>query len=453
MNPDGALLTDLYQLTMLDAYRRRDMHNVAVFELFVRKLPACRNFLMAAGLEQALEYLEHLRFSPEDLDWIARSGKFSPGFAEYLADLSFTGEVHAMPEGTVFFPNEPILRVTAPLPEAQLAESRLINLMHFETLVASKAARSVLAAPGRLLVDFGFRRAHGAEAGILAARASYIAGFSGTATVVAAARMGIPVFGTMAHSFVQAHDDEAAALEHFASVYPQGTTLLIDTYDTEHAARSVVALAARLKAAGIRVGGVRLDSGDLAALSRSVRHILDEGGLADATIFASGNLDEYRVLDLVAAECPIDGFGIGTSLVTSADAPYLDAVYKLQEYAGKARRKRSTGKATWPGRKQVYRHYDRHGRLDHDVVTVEDDHSPGGEPLLAPVMRNGRRLHAPETLVTTRSRACTQLARLPQHLQSLATPDVPYSVEIAPALTRLAAKVDAMATELPALLR
>jgi nicotinate phosphoribosyltransferase len=429
------------------------MYDVAVFELFVRKLPEGRNFLMAAGLEQALEYLEHLRFSPEDLDWIARSGKFSPGFAEYLAELKFTGEVHAMPEGTVFFPNEPILRVTAPLPEAQLVESRLINLVHFETLVASKAARSVLAAPGKLLVDFGFRRAHGAEAGILAARASYIAGFSGTATVVAAARMGIPVFGTMAHSFVQAHDDEAAAFEHFASVYPQGTTLLIDTYDTEHAARSVVALAARLKAAGIRVGGVRLDSGDLAALSRSVRHILDEGGLADATIFASGNLDEYRVLDLVAAECPIDGFGIGTSLVTSADAPYLDAVYKLQEYAGKARRKRSTGKATWPGRKQVYRHYDRHGRLDHDVVTVEDDHSPGGESLLAPVMRNGRRLHGSETLGTTRSRASVQLARLPQRLQFLETADIAYRVDIAPALRSLTEQVDHAAGEIPALLR
>jgi nicotinate phosphoribosyltransferase len=453
MNPDGALLTDLYQLTMLDAYRHRDMHGVAVFELFVRKLPEGRNFLMTAGLEQALQYLEHLRFSPEDLDWVARSGKFSPGFAEYLADLKFTGAVHAMPEGTVFFPNEPILRVTAPLPEAQLVESRLINLMHFETLVASKAARSVLAAPGKLLVDFGFRRAHGAEAGILAARASYIVGFSGTATVAAAARMGIPVFGTMAHSFVQAHEDEAAAFEHFASVYPQGTTLLIDTYDTEHAARIVVALAARLKAAGIRVGGVRLDSGDLAALSRSVRHILDEGGLADATIFASGNLDEYRVLDLVAAECPIDGFGIGTSLVTSADAPFLDAVYKLQEYAGKARRKRSTGKATWPGRKQVYRHYDRRGRFDHDVVTVEDDRSPGGEPLLAPAMRNGSRLHQPETLVTTRGRASTQLARLPQPLRSLEVADIPYRVEIAPALRSLTEQVDHAAGEIPALLR
>ena len=448
----GALLTDLYQLTMLDAYRRHDMHEVAVFELFVRRLPACRNFLIATGLEQALEYLEHLQFSSEDLDWIARSGKFSPGFAEYLAGLRFSGEVQAMPEGSVFFPNEPILRVTAPLPEAQLVETRLINLVHFETLIASKAARSVLAAPRKLLVDFGLRRSHGAEAGLFAARASYIAGFSGTATVLAASRMGIPVFGTMAHSFVQAHDDEATAFERFAAVYPHGTTLLIDTYDTEHAARTIVALAARFKAAGARLAGVRLDSGDLEALSRSVRHILDEGGLADVTIFASGNLDEYRVRDLIAADCPIDGFGIGTSLVTSADAPYLDVVYKLQEYAGKARRKRSTGKETWPGRKQVYRHYDRHGRFDRDVVTVEDDHSQGGEALLTPVMRNGKRLLGAETLAASRSRASTQLVRLPQPFQSLATAD-PYPVEIAPALRRLAAKVDAMAEEIPALLR
>jgi nicotinate phosphoribosyltransferase len=451
MSPYGALLTDLYQLTMLDAYRRHRMEDTAVFELFVRKLPAGRNFLMAAGLEQALDYLERLRFAPEELEWVERYGKFAPGFARYLEKLRFTGEVHAMPEGTLFFPDEPVLRVTAPLPQAQLVESRLINLVHFETLVASKAARSVLAAPGRRLVDFGLRRAHGAEAGLLAARASYLAGFTGTATA-AAALMEIPVFGTMAHSFVQAHDDEAAAFEHFAASHPHGTTLLIDTYDTEHAARSVVALAARLKERGIRVGGVRLDSGDLAALSRSVRRILDEGGLREATIFASGNLDEYRVRDLVAAGCPIDAFGIGTSLVTSSDAPYLDAVYKLQEYAGKPRRKRSTGKATWPGRKQVYRGYDVRGRLDHDVVTVEGD-AQQGEGLLAMVMKNGRRLHAPEPLDAARARAAAQLAILPEALRRLETSDVPYRVEIAPALRRLAAAVDRMAGTLPALLR
>jgi len=448
----SALLTDLYQLTMLHAYFSHGMRETAVFELFFRKLPPGRNFMMTAGLEQALDFLERLRFTPEELDWIAKSGKFPRGFTDHLAKLRFTGDVHAMPEGTVFFPDEPVLRVTAPLPEAQLVETRLINLVHFETVVASKAARSVLAAPGKLLVDFGLRRAHGAEAGLLAARAAYLAGFSGTATVLAAPRFGIPVFGTMAHSFVQAHDDEAAALAHFAECFPAGTTLLIDTYDTEAAARKVVALAAQLKERGIRVKGVRLDSGDLAALAKDVRRILDDGGLSETSIFASGNLDEYRLRELIAAGAPIDGFGIGSSLVTSSDAPVLDAVYKLAEYAGKPRRKRSSGKATWPGRKQVFRHLDGAGRLEHDVVTVEGD-GQSGTPLLVPVMKNGRRLHAPEALDALRERAAAQLASLPPRLRVLETADPPYRVEIAPALRHLAAEVDRMAGEIPALLK
>jgi len=448
----SALVTDLYQLTMLNAYYAHGMRDTAVFELFVRKLPRERNFMVAAGLEQALEFLEHLRFAPEELEWIKGSGKFPGGFAEHLAQLRFTGEVHALPEGTIFFPNEPVLRVTAPLPEAQLVETRLINLVHFETLVATKAARSVLAAQGKLLVDFGLRRAHGAEAGLLAARASYIAGYSGTATVAAGIRMEIPVFGTMAHSFVEAHDDEAAAFERFAESAPQNALLLIDTYDTEAAARKVVALAPRLASRGIPLKGVRLDSGDLAALSRSVRRILDDGGLADATIFASGNIDEYRVHDLVAGGAPIDGFGVGTSLVTSSDAPYLDAVYKLQEYAGKARRKRSTGKATWPGRKQVFRHTDRAGRFEYDAVTVEGDEH-GGEPLLVPVMRKGKRLGAPESLAAIRERAAGQLANLPERLRALEPAASPYRVEIAPALRKLADQVDHAGEEVPALLR
>ena len=435
------LTTDLYQLTMLDAYHAHGMGETAVFELFVRKLPPQRNFMMAAGLAQALEFLEQLRFAPEELEWIEASGKFSRGFAAHLERLRFTGEVQALPEGTIFFANEPVLRVTAPLPEAQLVESRLINLVHFETLVATKAARSVLAAPGKLLVDFGLRRAHGAEAGLLAARAAYIAGYSGTATVAAGSRMGIPVFGTMAHSFVEAHDDESAAFRRFAEACPKNVVLLIDTYDTEAAARKVVELAPDLTRRGIQVKGVRLDSGDLAALSRSVRRILDQGGLAGATLFASGNIDEYRIRDLVAAGVPIDGFGVGTSLVTSSDAPYLDAVYKLQEYAGKPRRKRSTGKATWPGRKQVYRRYDRAGRLEHDVITVEGDCHPG-EALLVPVLRNGKRLAAPEGLAAIRERAAAQLAKLPDSLRALESAASPYRVEIAPVLRELAGQVD-----------
>lgn len=447
------LLTDLYQLTMLHAYYTHGMRDTAVFELFVRKLPPNRNFMMAAGLEQALDFLEGLRFTAEDLEWVEKSRLFPPEFARYLEGLSFTGEVHAMPEGTIFFPNEPILRVTAAMPEAQLVESRLINLIHFETLVATKAARSVLAAPGKRLVDFGLRRAHGAEAGLLAARASYLAGFAGTATVLAGARMGIPLVGTMAHSFVEAHDDEAAAFERFAQAYPGGAALLIDTYDTELAALKVVALASKLKSRGIRVQGVRLDSGNLLVLSRNVRRILNEGGLADATIFASGNLDEYLLRELLAAGAPIDGFGIGTSLVTSSDAPFLDAVYKLQEYAGKARRKRSTGKATWPGRKQVFRLYDSAGCFHHDIIAVEGGNEITGEPLLIPVMKGGRRLHGPETLAAIRARAAAQLAKLPRPLAMLETATVAYPVEIHPTLSTLANQVDRITDEVPVLCR
>lgn len=437
----SALLTDLYQLTMLYAYNTRDMRDIAVFELFVRRLPPQRNFMMAAGLEQALAYLEQLCFTPEEIEWVANCGRFSAEFARSLADFKFTGDVEAMPEGTIFFPDEPVLRITAPMPQAQLVESRLINLMHYETVVASKAARCVLAAPGKLLVDFGLRRAHGAEAGVLAARASYLAGFAGTATVLAGAQMGLPLFGTMAHSFVQAHDDEAQAFEHFARAFPRDAVLLIDTYDTEQAAHKVVALSQRLREQGIRIRGVRLDSGDLTALSRSVRRILDAGGLHEVTLFASGNLDEYRLHELLAAGAPIDGFGVGTSLVTSIDVPSLDAVYKLEEYAGKPRRKRSSGKATWPGRKQVYRRYDGDGNFEHDVLALHDE-PQDGTPLLKPVMRNGRRLQAPETLAAIRQRAAGQLARLPPRLQILGPAGLPYRVEVTPALREAAAAVD-----------
>jgi nicotinate phosphoribosyltransferase len=442
VNPvSSPLLTDLYQLTMLQAYFARGMLDTAVFELFVRKLPANRNFMMAAGLEQALQFLEGLRFRGDELEWIEESGLFHPDFAERLRDLRFTGDVHAMPEGTVFFPDEPILRVTAPMPEAQLVESRLINLVHFETTVATKAARCVLAAPGKLLVDFGLRRAHGAEAGLLAARSSWLAGFSGTATVLARPMFGVPVFGTMAHSFVQAHDDETRAFAGFAAACPESTVFLIDTYDTVAAARKVAALAPKLEREGIAVKGVRLDSGDLADLSRRVRRILDEAGLARSTIFASGNLDEYRLRELLAAGAPIDGFGIGTSLVTSSDAPFLDAVYKLQEYAGKPRRKRSAGKATWPGRKQVYRHYDRDGRLEHDVVTLESDRQVGA-PLLGPVMLGGRRVSPPAAPGELRAHAAAQLALLPPQLRRLESAAQAYRVDIAPALRELAACLD-----------
>lgn len=435
------LLTDLYQLNMLQAYLDHGQTDTAVFEFFVRRLPARRGFLMAAGLEQALDFLQNLQFSSEDIDWLRHSKRFTDGFVDYLARLRFTGDVDAMPEGTIFFENEPIIRVIAPLPQAQLVESRLINILHFQSVIASKAARMVLAAPGKQLVDFGLRRAHGAEAGLMAARASYLAGFAGTATVLAQKEFAIPIFGTMAHSFIQAHDDETSAFSAFADSRPDNLVLLIDTYDTEAAARKVVRLAPRLKQAGITVRAVRLDSGDLIVLSKHVRRILDDGGLQDVTIFASGGLDEDELASMMDANAPIDGFGVGTSLTTSSDVPALDCAYKLQEYAGIARRKRSAGKATWPGRKQVWRSFGDDGRMTGDVLSLQDDRH-AGEPLLIPVMRNGQRLGAPPTLDDIRNKAARGLAQLPERLRRLDEGATRFPVTVAPGLIALAVEVD-----------
>ena len=437
---NSALLTDLYQLTMLQVYHDRGMDRTAVFEFFVRKLPENRNFLVAAGLEQALDYLEGLRFTAEDIDWLAGCGKFSKAFVDSLAGLRFAGEVDAMPEGIPFFADEPILRVTAPLPQAQLVETRIINLLQFQVMVASKAARVRLAAPDRLLVDFGLRRAHGAEAGLLSARASYLAGFDGTSDVLAGMRWGIPLYGTMAHSYIQAHDSEQRAFENFARSHPKATTLLIDTYDTEGAARKLVPLAQRLAREGIAIGAVRIDSGDLADHAHKVRRILDEGGLQGVKVFASGNLDEGRVHDLVAGGAPIDGFGVGTRMNTSADSPYLDCVYKLQEYDGRARRKRSEGKATWPGRKQVFRQQDAAGVLAGDTLALMGDTLPG-TPLLQPVMRGGRRLRPAEPLAAIRRRTLDELARLPAPLRGQ-VPAGAFPVTVAASLRTLADEVD-----------
>ncbi len=436
----SALLTDLYQLTMLQAYVEHGMEDTAVFEFFVRKLPPTRGFLIAAGLEQVLEYVENVRFVPSDLEWLAGRGGFSKSFVTYLEQFRFTGDVHAMPEGTIFFPDEPILRITAPLPQAQLVETRVINLLHLQTLIASKAARSVLAAPGKTLIDFGLRRSHGAEAGLLAARASYLAGFSGTATVLAGSLFGIPVYGTMAHSFVQSHRDETEAFEHFASSHPENVVLLIDTYDTEAAAEKVITLAQALKKRGITIKGVRLDSGDLADHARKVRSILDRSGFSEVQIVASGGLDEYALRRLCDEHAPIDTFALGTAMTTSADAPYLDCVYKLQEYGGRARRKRSEGKATWPGRKQVYRHYDAQGFIAADVLTLADDRQEG-TALIQPFVVAGRRLAPPAPLPAVRARVAEELTRLPEPLRHLQdTAIVP--VRVSAALRDLARSVD-----------
>jgi nicotinate phosphoribosyltransferase len=434
------LLTDLYQLTMLQAYFAEGMEEPAAFELFARALPRDRGFYVAAGLEQLIELLEQARFTSEELDWLRGTGRFRSDFVDWLADWRFTGDVDALPEGTVCFPDEPLVRVVAPIPEAQLVESRLINIVHFQTLIASKAARSVLAAPGRLLVDFGMRRAHGAEAALYAARASYIAGFAGSSTVLADMRWGIPSFGTMAHSFIEAHARESDAFEQFARAQPGNVVLLVDTYDTEAGAETVAAIAPRLAEAGIRIKAVRLDSGDLAEHARRVRAILDGAGLPSVGIFASGGLDEHDLAELVAHGAPVDGFGVGTRLDTSADAPYLDCAYKIQEYAGLPRRKRSEGKASWPGRKQVYRHRDDTGRFAGDRLTLASDPAEG-EPLLVPAMRAGRRVGPAEGLDAIRARCADQLAHLPEGVKRLRDPE-PYPVEVSRSLHALATEID-----------
>jgi nicotinate phosphoribosyltransferase len=396
---------------------------------------------MAAGLEQAVDFLENLHFSGEELAWLKKSGRFSAAFLDRLAAFRFTGDVHALPEGTVFFPDEPILRVTAPLPEAQLVETRLMNIVHFQTLIASKAARMVLAGAGKTLVDFGCRRAHGAEAALLAARASYIAGFDGTATTLAAPLFGIPIYGTLAHSFIEAQDDERAAFERFAQSRPENLVLLLDTYDTEVAAGKVVAMKPWLEEKGIALRGVRLDSGDLAEHARRVRPILDAGGLEEVKIFASGGIDEHTLLEFARQDAPIDGCGIGTSLTTAMDAPAFDCAYKIQEYDGTPRRKRSEGKATWPGRKMVYRQTGDDGVMVGDVLTVESDEREG-EALITPVMRQGRRLDALAGLEACRQHAAGNLNRLPKALGRLEQAAA-YPVEVSEALRGMTAEVDA----------
>lgn len=420
------LLTDLYELTMLQTYYEHGMTEQAVFEFFVRESPG-RRFYLAAGLAQVLDWLQELRFNEQELQWVRDSGFFSDAFVEHLAAFRFTGDVEAIPEGTVFFPEEPLIRVTAPLPQAQLIESRLMNLVHFQTLIATKAARCVHAAQGKALVDFGMRRAHGAEAGLYAARACYLAGFAATATCMANALYGIPVTGTMAHSFILAHDSEEQAFLRFADSHPDNVILLIDTYDTEAAARKVVDLAPRLTERGIPVKAVRLDSGDLAEHARQVRRILDEGGLTETNILASGGLDEFRIADLVASGAPIDGFGVGSKVDTSADSAFMDSAYKLHAYGGTPRYKRSEGKHDLPGAKQVRRIY-QDGVMSRDRITLAEEEAEG-QALLETVMRNGQRAGPAEDMDAIRARAAASLRALPDSVKRLSEPSA-YPVEL-----------------------
>lgn len=414
----GALLTDLYQLTMLDAYYRLGMERVGVFELFVRRQRDTRNFMVAAGLEQVLDYLESLRFTPQELDWLASTQRFSDELMARLEQFRFTGNVFAMPEGTVFFASEPLLRIVAPLPEAQFVESRIINLMHYPILVASKAARCRLAAPHSALIDFGLRRSHGAEAALHGSRASHIAGFDATSNAEAARLFGIPPSSTMAHSFVQAHDLEAEAFRNFAAYQPQDLVVLIDTYDIARGAQRVAMLARELRVAGRRVEAVRIDSGELALESKRVREILDRHGCSDVRIFVSGDLDEHAIETLHAARAPIDAYYVGTRLSVSMDAPALDCVYTLQEYASRSSRKRSQWKESWPGPRQVYRQYDPHGRIGMDILACADEVMEG-KALLREVMVNGRRTVPSPSLKQVRQHCAEELATLPLALRGL----------------------------------
>ena len=429
---EDALYVDLYELTMLQAYYAEGAEEAAVFDLHIRSLPPERNFLLACGLEDVLAYLETLRFPPEALEYLASLGQFRPEFLERLADLRFTGSVDAVLDGTPLFAAEPILQVSAPLPEAQVVETFLLNQVTFQTLVASKGARSVLAAAGRPVVDFGARRTHGTDAGVKAARALYLAGFASTSNVLAGMRYGLPVSGTMAHSYVQAHDSEFEAFRAFASHFPE-TALLVDTYDTEHGVEEVIRLARELGEA-FRVQAVRLDSGDLAAHAVRARERLDAAGLGRVRILASGGLDEYAVAELRAAGAPIDLFAVGTKVGVSADAPSLESAYKLVAYAGRSRMKLSEAKVTLPGRKQVYRQYEG-GRAVRDVIAQHDERLPG-EPLIRAVMRDGRRLPlAGLDLPASRERAHKTIAKLPARLLQLAPAAPAYPVEVSARLT------------------
>ena len=415
---------------MAQAYMAEHMSGTAVFETLFRKLPQGRSYVMAAGLSDVLDFLETFQFQPEDIDYLRGLRLFTEEFLQSLSEVRFTGDVWAVPEGTVVFPNEPIVQVIAPILEAQLVETFVVNQIHLQSVIASKAARVVEAARGRMVVDFGARRAHGTDAALKVARASYLAGLAGTSNLLAAREYGIPAFGTMAHSFIQAFDNELDAFDAFARVYP-GTTLLVDTYDTLRGVDHVIELAKHSER--LNVAAVRLDSGDLGALSKAARAKLDAAGLNQIEIFASSGLDEYRIAALMDDGCPIDAFAVGTKLVVAQDAPALDMAYKLVEYDGTGRTKFSTGKVIYPGRKQVVRRLDD-GVFAGDTIGKPDEQLDG-EPLLVPVMKNGRRVpqHNP-ALQASRSWARQQIDRLPPQLRSLEATGWSYPVDVSPGI-------------------
>ncbi|MFN2494726.1 MAG: nicotinate phosphoribosyltransferase [Pseudonocardiaceae bacterium] len=437
-----SLLVDLYELTMVDAYRREDMAGrPATFSLFVRTMPPGRGFLVAAGLDDALGWLEELHFGPDEIAALARLGLFGEEFLDWLAGLRFTGTVRAVPEDSIVFGQEPILEVDAPIAEAQLAETFLLNQLTLQTTLATKAARCRHAAGGRAVVDFALRRTQGIDAGMKLARVGGLVGLSATSNVAGADRYQVPASGTMAHAFVQAHHDETEAFRAFVRAFGAKTVLLVDTYDSRRGIDRAIAVAAECHRQGTEISGLRLDSGDLADLARYARRRLDAAGLPGVRVFASGGLDEYEIDDLIRTEqAPIDGFGVGSALGVSADAPVLDSVYKLVAYDGRPVRKTSIGKVTWPGAKQVWRAAD----WSADILALADEPPPGPDhrPLLVEVMRGGRRTSAGRRSLADAHRHFEhQWQQLPAALQDLSAPPE-HPVVVSPAVCALAATLE-----------
>jgi nicotinate phosphoribosyltransferase len=434
----GPLFTDLYELTMAAAYHEEGRNPEATFSLFVR--PARRGepwgYLVAGGLGEVLDALEIFAFEAEDLAYLEGAGLFKTDFLEMLAGLRFSGAVDALPEGTLFFPNEPILEITAPLIQAQLLETYLINVVGLATLLTTKASRCVQAAGGRPLVDFSLRRTQGGSAGMAMARAAYLAGFSATSNVLAGRRYGIPIAGTMAHSFVQAFSSESDAFEAYARSFPHRTILLIDTYDVMAGAEKALAVARRMRSQGLKLVGVRLDSGDMVAQSRAIRALFDAAGFPELQIFSSSGFDEFRIQKALAAGAAIDAFGVGTRMGVSADRPYLDLVYKLVSMDGRPIRKLSNGKVTLAGAKQVFRRQNQEGRFEGDWLACRGEAMPDAKPLLEPAMRAGRRCQPAPDLDTLRHYLDKQLKALPPAFQALEGADH-YPVRITPRLEAL----------------
>ena len=419
------LLTDLYELTMAQSYFQDKVNGEASFEMFVREMPPRRSYLVFAGLADAVSFLSSVRFDRGCLEYLVSLKRFEPSFIRYLAGFRFSGDVWSMPEGTIFFPGEPIMRVTAPRIEAQIVETFLLNAVNFSVLAATKASRIVAAARGRSVVDFSPRRAHGADASLKVARSSYISGFIGTSNLLAGKQFGIPVVGTVAHSFVMSHHTEREAFESLARTSPEGAVFLLDTYDVMNALEEAMRVARKFAPSGFRLLGVRLDSGDICAQSRRVRARLDRAGFRAAKIFASGDLDEYTIARLLARRAPVDSFGVGTALGTSQDSPALGINYKLVSDGTGAgirlRMKLAQGKKTWPGVKQVWRVRGSKGEYSRDVISLAGEGAParGAEPLLQGIMKHGRVTANQPALEKIKTRCLSQLSRLPSRFRSL----------------------------------